>query len=104
MIVLPDNFGKGDFNGDGLIDLAYVAEHYDHVFVVLNNGDGSFQAPRNFATGAGADSVAVADVNGDGKLDLVTANQLSGDVSRGERALLTHGHSGPLRCRLTPRR
>ena len=34
-----------------------------------------------YTTGAGADSIAVADVNGDGFLDLVTANSTAGTVS-----------------------
>jgi hypothetical protein len=73
----------GDFNGDGRLDLAvanYMGD-YDTVSVLLGNGDGTFQAPRSFAVGRGARSVAVADVNGDGLPDLVVANALSNDVS-----------------------
>ena len=45
--------------------------------VLLNRGDGSFRAKRDDATGRGPISVAIGDLNGDGKPDLATAN--SGD-------------------------
>ena len=49
--------------------------------VLLGNGNGTFQAQQTFATGIDPDSVAVADVNGDGKPDLVVANDDSNTVS-----------------------
>jgi hypothetical protein len=42
--------------------------------VLLNRGDGSFEAHRDYATGVRPDSVAIGDLNGDGKPDLATAN------------------------------
>ena len=39
-----------------------------------SKGDGTFQAKQSFGTGTGPQSVAVGDFNGDGKSDLVTAN------------------------------
>jgi hypothetical protein len=45
------------------------------VNVLLGNGDGTFHAAVGYNSGAqGAVSVAVADVNGDGKPDLIVAN------------------------------
>jgi len=39
-------------------------------------GDGSFQAKVDYATGSHPGAVAIGDLNGDGKPELVTANQL----------------------------
>jgi FG-GAP-like repeat/FG-GAP repeat len=41
----------------------------------------SFNTPRDFAVGASPISIVVADFNGDGKLDIATANQRGGNVS-----------------------
>jgi hypothetical protein len=49
--------------------------------VQLGNGNGTFQAAQTYASGAGPVSVAVGDVNGDGKLDVVTANEGDNTVS-----------------------
>ena len=45
------------------------------------NGPGTFQPEQLFTAGTGPQSVAIADINGDGNLDLVTANNSSDDVS-----------------------
>ena len=49
--------------------------------VLLGNGNGTFQAQQTFATGSDPISVALGDVNGDGKPDLVVANSGSDTVS-----------------------
>jgi VCBS repeat protein/putative surface cell wall-binding protein len=49
--------------------------------VLLGNGDGTFAPAVWFAAGTGPVAVAIADLNGDGKPDVVTANQGSNDVS-----------------------
>ena len=74
-----------DVNGDGKPDLVVTlcalsgqsscGDVYGGVGVLLGNGDGTFQAAMKYNSGAvGAKSVAVADVNGDGKPDLLVAN------------------------------
>jgi hypothetical protein len=42
--------------------------------VLLGNGDGTFQPASNIDAGLGSRFVALGDFNGDGKLDIVTAN------------------------------
>src|SRR5579883_3382642 len=78
----------GDFNGDGKPDLAATNGGFgtDTVSVLLNMTPTgatvpSFAAQRTFATGSAPDSVAVGDLNGDGKPDLAIANFRSGTVS-----------------------
>ena len=49
--------------------------------MLLGNGNGTFQTAVSYAAGSSPCSVAVADLNGDGKLDLVVANAGDNDVS-----------------------
>jgi hypothetical protein len=60
----------GDFNGDGIPDLAVADFQTQQVSVLLGNGDGSFQTVKAYSTGANPSSIVAADFNGDGKLDL----------------------------------
>src|SRR5205085_3313162 len=72
-----------DVNGDGNADLV-VAQYSlgaNAVGVLLGNGDGTFQAPSNFATGASPYGLVVADLNGDGKPDVATANYRASNSS-----------------------
>jgi hypothetical protein len=69
----PQSVAVGDFNGDGLPDLAVANNSSNDVSVLLGNGDGSFQPAQTFAVGPRPSSVAVGDFNGDGFLDLVVA-------------------------------
>jgi VCBS repeat protein/centrosomal CEP192-like protein/ASPM-SPD-2-Hydin domain-containing protein len=63
-----------DFNGDGKLDLATVISTGTGpaVAILLGNGDGTFQAPRlTPAPGTRPTWLEVADLNKDGKLDMV---------------------------------
>jgi len=79
----PSGVVIGDFNNDGKADLAVSNLGPDTVAILLGNGAGSFGAATTFTTGAATDpiSVATADLNGDGNLDLVTANHNTGNIS-----------------------
>ena len=61
----------GDFNGDGIPDLAYSAQF--QTGILLGNGDGTFRAGGSYSNLSGGLDVATADLNGDGKLDVVVA-------------------------------
>jgi hypothetical protein len=73
-----------DLNGDGKLDLA-VAEYSlgtpSTVAVLLGQGGGDFGQAREFATGGDPVAVVAADIDGDGKLDLVTSDFDSLDLA-----------------------
>ena len=77
----PFSVAPGDFNGDGIQDLAVANGRSNDVSVLLGNGDGTFQAAQAFGAGGGPRSVAVGDFNGDGVPDLAVANANSNNVS-----------------------
>jgi len=68
----------GDFNGDGILDLAVASGGYGEglVTILLGNGDGTFTLANGspVTVGSNSNSVTVGDFNGDGIPDFATAN------------------------------
>jgi hypothetical protein len=85
----------GDFNGDGKPDLAVTSNLLSgdkgQVTVLLGNGNGTFRKVQTSSVGTDAEGLAVADLNGDGKLDLVTTTLLSSGL-RDVKVLLGKGN------------
>jgi len=72
---VPNFLSNADLNNDGKLDL--VSANFQNgtgyaISVLLGNGDGTFQPAKNFGAGIDAISLAIGDLNGDGKLDLAT--------------------------------
>jgi len=78
---LAFNLGVGDFNGDGVPDLAAANANDSTVTVLLGNGAGGFTPATGspFPVGNTPLAIALADFNGDGILDFATPNR--GDLS-----------------------
>ena len=100
MIFFPTTSGSSeealaDLNGDGALDIVISHVGQDIISVLINNGDGTYKAPRTFAIGAFQQDgpftlqglpnfhrdLAIDDFNRDGIPDIVVVNTSSGDVS-----------------------
>lgn len=81
----PYSIIVGDFDKDGNTDLVTANKSSQGVSLLLGNGDGTFKPATNFSVvgfnGLSPYSVAVADFDKDGNSDLVTANNLSNNIS-----------------------
>ncbi|HEY2857572.1 MAG TPA: VCBS repeat-containing protein [Terracidiphilus sp.] len=77
----PWSVSVGDFNSDGIPDLAFSNSYasINSVSILLGNGDGTFTAAASPAVGGGAANVLVGDFNSDGKLDLAVENGVFGN-------------------------
>jgi hypothetical protein len=70
-----------DLNGDGNLDIAGVVPSDNIVFVMLGNGDGTFQQAVSYPVGNGPICLVAADFKGDGNLDLAVGNEQGDTIS-----------------------
>jgi hypothetical protein len=86
----PQSVASADVDRDGKPDLVAADAPNDdgHVSVLRNNGDGTFGDPVLYPVGQLPLALVVADLDGDGSPDVVTANSRGRDVS----VLLNDGH------------
>ena len=95
----PANLTLGDVDADGDLDVLVtytdndpIAPHPGGVAVCPNDGTGHFSRGQYMPVGRGPASTAMADLDGDGDLDLLTANTIDNSVS-----IRLNGGTGPTR-------
>jgi FG-GAP-like repeat len=88
---LPTAYGitTGDFNRDGKLDFAVADVNGNAVSVFSGNGDGTFQNPVSYTVQSGPQAIVAADLNGDGRPDIITASGANNtvDVLLGEQTI-----------------
>lgn len=98
-----------DVNGNGTLDLVFLSTRDPQapldaadprIVRWFGKGDGTFDTFRRFATGPGPTALAMADINGNGRLDAVTVHPgdnsiyLLGGSSNGDFAAAVRLHIG----------
>src|SRR5262245_19556096 len=71
---LPYGSTLADLDGDGDIDAAFVHNAFAKVTVIRNQGGGTYAQPESYAIGNPSQCVIAADLDGDGRLDLIAAD------------------------------
>jgi len=95
--VLPSGLAIDDFDGDGVKDIVtcspFGSTLGSTVDVLRGKGSGTFDEVKSFAVGTGAVAVVAADVNGDHRPDLLTANP-EGGTGEGTLSVLLDATGG----------
>jgi hypothetical protein len=82
----PESLAVGNVNGDSFLDLVSAdnfgsSEFSNSVSVLAGRPGGMFEPAESFEVNAGAFGVALADLDGDGWLDVIVTNAASRDLS-----------------------
>jgi hypothetical protein len=79
----PEAVAIADLNGDGRKDVVMSTSSYSNtndnsILIFFQNSAGGLNAPVRYSAGANAVSVAIADLNSDGRLDIAVGKKTSG--------------------------
>ncbi|MGA2737761.1 MAG: VCBS repeat-containing protein [Bryobacteraceae bacterium] len=99
---MPTSVAVADLNGDGYLDAVVAGtgeNERGYVSVLLGKGGGVFQEQIELDTGLSPTCVAIADVNGDGKPDLVIATTL--DAPQGGVSIMLGNGDGTFQAPVT---
>ncbi len=77
----PRDVAAGDLNNDGRPELVSANELSDDISVLINNGDGTFQAEVVYAVGDTPRSLAIGKLNNDPYADVIVSNSGSNTIS-----------------------
>lgn len=84
----------GDVDGDTVPDIVAANRSGNTVSVLLGDGTGGFALPGPFVTNDYPDAIALADLDGNGALDLVTVGEGEAATPGGASVLLGDGLGG----------
>jgi Bacterial Ig-like domain/FlgD Ig-like domain/FG-GAP-like repeat len=87
----PSPSEGADFNHDGQIDIVVGSIGNDKVSVMFGDGTGDFPTGTAYTAGQSVRGVGVADFNGDGWEDIVTANRFAASTTGNVSVFLNNG-------------
>jgi acetyl esterase/lipase len=93
----PQSIAVGDYNGDGIPDLAVANRASNNVSVLLGRRDGTFAPGASIAVGGSATFVVSADFDHDGRQDLAVTTVDSSPFVRGTLSILLGNGDGTFR-------
>ena len=93
----PNALAIADFNNDGLPDIAVGSFSTGNIYLLLNQGNGTFSSPTTIASPGGANTpdLIAGDFNGDGNTDVAAVDSTTKTVSvlYGNSRSLPHGRN-----------
>ncbi len=90
----PTSIGVGDFNGDSRQDVVMTTSRKDSITVFLTDENGLLNTRTSFYAGPSLDSLAVSDINLDGKPDVVVRSYRGSSYRESVTILLGNGKGG----------
>ncbi len=105
-IGVPIGVAVADFNGDGKLDVALIHGSIDFLIsdveILLGNGDGTLGAPTAFPSGTNAVTIVTADLDGDGRPDVIVGGAAGGTGGRpGNLSVLFGNGDGTLQTAIS---